>query len=81
MIQRVPATFKNGAFVPDEACDLPENTRVEVIVPEESRLPSNGRDEAERKAILQEVVKMIESNPIPVSAPAKFTREELHERR
>jgi hypothetical protein len=81
MAQTFAATFKNGAFVPDEECDLPENTRVQVVIPRTNLIPPKVTDPEERRKILQEVVELMKSNPIPESAPRKFTREELHERR
>ncbi|MFQ5732476.1 MAG: DUF104 domain-containing protein [Planctomycetaceae bacterium] len=80
MIQRVKATFKDGAFVPDEDCDLPEDARVQLTVESESSIPATVTDPEQRQAILDEVVELMKSNPIPESAP-RFTREELHERR
>ena len=81
MIRRIAATFKNGTFVPDEVCDLPENTRVQVIIPRTKSIPPKVTDPDERRAILEKVVESMKSNPIPESAPRRFTREELHERR
>ena len=78
MIQRVTATFKNGTLIPDEELRLPENARVELTVESESEQLSS--DQEHRQAILEEVVEMMKSNPIPESAP-RFTRDELHERR
>lgn len=79
MIQKVPATFRNGAFVPDEKCDLPENTRVQVIIESGDLIPPKVTDEDERKAILKRMAERRRQNPIPENAP-KFTREELHDR-
>ena len=78
MIQRVTATFKNGTLIPDEELRLPENARVELTVESEPEQLSS--DQEHRQAILEEVVEMMKSNPIPESAP-RFTRDELHERR
>jgi len=80
MIQKMAATFKNGAFVPDEECDLPENARVQVTVESDNRIQPKVTDEEERKAILKRMAERRRKNPIPENAP-KFTREELHERR
>jgi len=81
MIRKVTATFKNGAFVPDEECDLPENTEVQLTVETDTSVPPTVTVPEERKAVLREIFKLMDQNPIPPSAPRKFTREELHERR
>lgn len=80
MIQRITATFKNGAFVPDEECNLPENARVQVIFKPDNLVPPKVTDEEERAAILARMAERRQKNPIPENAP-KFTREELYERR
>jgi predicted DNA-binding antitoxin AbrB/MazE fold protein len=80
MIQKVPATYKNGTFVPDEECDLPENTRVQVVIDTGNLIPPKVTDENERRAILKRMAERRRKNPIPADAP-RFTREELHERR
>jgi hypothetical protein len=73
------ATFKNGAFVPDEECNLPENARGQVTVESECLIPPKVTDEEERKAILKRMADRRRKNPIPENAP-RFTREELYDR-
>ena len=80
MIQKVTAIFRNGAFVPDEECGLPENARVQLTIESESLIPPAVADEEERKAIRQRMAERRRKNPIPEQSP-RFTRDELHERR
>jgi predicted DNA-binding antitoxin AbrB/MazE fold protein len=79
MIRRIAATYKNGVFVPDEECNLPENARVQVKVESECLIPPKVLDERERKAILKRMAERRRRNQIPENAP-RFTREELYER-
>lgn len=80
MIQRIPATYKNGAFVPHSDCGLSENTEVRLTVETDTSVPPTVTDPEERKAVLREIFELMDQNPIPPSAPRRFTREELHER-
>jgi predicted DNA-binding antitoxin AbrB/MazE fold protein len=80
MSQRVRAVYQNGAFIPQEPCDLPENSEVELIIENPHIIPPTVTDPEERKRILKRMVERMRANPIPANAP-RFTREELHERR
>ena len=80
MIAKLRATYRNGMFVPQRACDLPEGTEVELTVEEPAILSPAVSDPEERQRIIQRLLKRMEENPIPASAP-RFTRDELHERR
>ena len=80
-MQRLKAIFRNGAFVPQAPCDLPEETEVELTVRESGVTPPRVTDPEERKRIMEELVQNMRANPIPAEAPRRFTREELHERR
>ena len=81
MVQRLKAVYQNGAFIPQTPCDLPENSEVELIIEVPGILPPTVTDPEERKRILEELIQNMRDNPIPANAPARFTREELHERR
>jgi predicted DNA-binding antitoxin AbrB/MazE fold protein len=80
MSQRVRAIYQKGAFIPQEPCNLPENSEVELIIENPHIIPPAVTDPEERKRILSELVQNMRDNPIPANAP-RFTREELHERR
>ncbi|HEX8069104.1 MAG TPA: antitoxin family protein [Pyrinomonadaceae bacterium] len=81
MAQNLKAIYRNGAFIPQVPCDLPEGAEVELTVHEPRRIPPTVTDPEERARILKEVVESMRSNPLPADAPRRFTREELHERR
>ena len=80
-MQRLKAIYQNGAFVPQTPCDLPENSEVDLIIETPRVIPPKVTDPEERKRILEELIQSMRDNPIPANAPARFTREELHERR
>ena len=80
MSQRVRAIYQQGAFIPQEPCDLPEGSQVELIIENPHIIPPVVTDPEERKRILERMVERMRANPIPANAP-RFTREELHERR
>jgi hypothetical protein len=81
MVQRLKAIYRNGAFIPQAPCDLPEESEVELTVHGSGVIPPRVTDPEERKRILDQLVERMRSNPIPTDAPRRFTREELHERR
>ncbi|MDT5123009.1 MAG: hypothetical protein QOC96_2491 [Acidobacteriota bacterium] len=81
MVQRLKAVYQNGAFIPQAPCDLPEGSEVELTIHNPYTIPPSVTDPEERKRILEELIQNMRDNPIPANAPARFTREELHERR
>jgi predicted DNA-binding antitoxin AbrB/MazE fold protein len=81
MAQRLKAIYRNGAFIPQAPCDLPEESEVELTINEPHVLPPTVTDSEERQRLLVQLVERMRSNPIPAGAPRRFTREELHERR
>lgn len=80
MSQRVRAVFQDGVFVPQQPCDLPEGSEVQLTVEDPYTIPPAITDPVERAALLKELVRSMRENPIPANAP-RFTRDELHERR
>jgi predicted DNA-binding antitoxin AbrB/MazE fold protein len=81
MSQTLKAIYRDGAFIPQTPCDLPDGAEVELTVHEQHAAPPIVTDPEERKRILREVVENMRANPLPADAPRRFTREELHERR
>jgi len=80
MSQRLKVIYREGAFIPQMPCDLPEGAEVEITIHEANLLPPEVADPEERKRIMGELIQNMLDNPIPANAP-RFTREELHERR
>ncbi len=80
MSYAVKAVYRNGAFVLQTACNLPEGTEVELLI----RSPLIGSppisDPDTKRQFLQQLIERMQQNPIPFDAP-NFTREMLHERR
>ena len=81
MAQSLKAIYRNGAFIPQTPCDLPEGAEVELTVHAAHTIPPVVTDPAERARIMEELIQNMRNNPIPADAPRRFTREELHERR
>jgi predicted DNA-binding antitoxin AbrB/MazE fold protein len=88
MLEVVETVYKNGAFVPEKSFDLPEGTRVKIVIETlEQKFEAKPiiqeptiTDPEERKKALAKLIENMRSNPIPADAPRKFTREELYER-
>jgi predicted DNA-binding antitoxin AbrB/MazE fold protein len=72
----VSATYVAGVFRPDQAVDLPENSRVQLIIQREGKqLSAQEFDE-----LWNEFDRLAEEFPIQTAGPMP-TRDELHERR
>lgn len=54
MSQRIKAVFQNGAFVPQQSCDLPEGSEVDLIVESPRPLTAEEKDPEERRRILRQ---------------------------
>jgi predicted DNA-binding antitoxin AbrB/MazE fold protein len=73
------AVYRNGVFVPETACQLPENSQVELIVQGPVVIPPGVTDPQERARIRKRLVERMRQNFIAADAP-RLTREHLHER-
>jgi predicted DNA-binding antitoxin AbrB/MazE fold protein len=80
MSQRIKAVFQNGKFIPQQSCDLPDGSEVELIVENPRVIRPEEKDPAEKRRILKAMIERMKQNPIPADAP-RFSRDELHERR
>ena len=80
MTATMKAVYRNGVFVPEKACELPENAEVELTVQGPVVLPPTIADPEERARIRKRVVERMRRHPLSADAP-QFTREQLHERR
>jgi predicted DNA-binding antitoxin AbrB/MazE fold protein len=78
MSQTLKAIYRDGAFIPQSPCDLPEGAEVEITVSAPHLIPPTVTDPEERKRILREVVENMRANPLPADAPRRFTREGLY---
>jgi len=82
MTYRTKAVYRQGAFFPESACDLPEDSQVNLLVQGPSAAPPIIIDPEERSRILRQVTERMKRNPIPMPAnSAKFSRDQLHQRR
>lgn len=78
-LQTFRAVFQDGVFIPQSPCGLAEGTAVELLVRTAALRPPQVFDPVERERLLNEVLRLMRSNPIPAGAE-RWTREELHER-
>ena len=79
MPNAVKAIYRNGAFILQTACDLPEGSEVELLIQSSQVIPSIATVE-EKQQLLKSLVERMQQNPIPLNAP-HYTRDMLHERR
>ncbi|MFQ5732475.1 MAG: antitoxin family protein [Planctomycetaceae bacterium] len=68
MNQKVTATYQNGAFIPDEDCELPENARVQLTIDTEILVPPSVTDQEGRQAILKRMAERRRTNSVPTVA-------------
>lgn len=74
------AVYRNGTFILETACNLPEGSEVELIIQSNSILSPPISDLETKQRFLKSLISRMQQNPIPLNAPY-FTREILHERR
>ena len=74
------ATYRDGAFHPDEPCDLPEGTRVMVGETLNGVSPALESDPVERRRIIKALLADMKKNPLNLASHG-LSRDELHERR
>jgi predicted DNA-binding antitoxin AbrB/MazE fold protein len=79
MSRRLKAVYYRGVFVPQEPCDAPEGSEVELIIQGPSILPPEVKETGAQQHILKVVVERMRQNALPADAP-RLTREALHER-
>ena len=79
MNYRTKAVYRNGAFIPESPCDLPEEAKVDLLVQGPLLLPAEVTDSEERSRVLKQVTQRMQQNPIIAGAP-RYTRDELPER-
>ena len=80
MIHSLKATYRNGTFILQTDCDLPEGTEVELFIQRSQVVSPPISDIETKQRLLKSLIERMQQNPIPLNAP-HFTREMLHERR
>jgi|GEM_PF-356963 predicted DNA-binding antitoxin AbrB/MazE fold protein len=80
MTYLLKAVYRNGTFILQTPCDLPEGSEVELLIqtPQVISPPISDKDAKQR--FLKSLIERMQQNPIPLNAPY-FTRDMLHERR
>ena len=89
MLEVIETIYKGGVFVPEKTFDLPEGTRVKIVIDRVEEISSSGwnvqehagADSEERKKTVAKFLERTGSRIISEKAPHKLSREELHERR
>jgi predicted DNA-binding antitoxin AbrB/MazE fold protein len=79
MPQALKAIYRNGAFILQTACDLPEGAEVELFIQSPQVVSPPIADAKTKQRFLKSLIERMQQNPIPLNAP-RFTREMLHER-
>jgi predicted DNA-binding antitoxin AbrB/MazE fold protein len=74
------AVYRNGTFILETACNLPEGSEVELLIQSSSIVSPPISDVESKQHFLKSLISRMQQNPIPLNAP-HFTREMLHERR
>jgi predicted DNA-binding antitoxin AbrB/MazE fold protein len=80
MPNTLKAVYRNGAFILETACNLPEGSEVELLVQSSSMVSPPISDVESKQRFLKSLIFRMQQNPIPLNAP-HFIREMLHERR
>ena len=74
------AVYRNGTFILETACNLPEGSEVELLIQSNSIVSPPISDVESKQHFLKSLISRMQQNLIPLNAP-RFTREMLHERR
>jgi len=74
------AVYRNGTFILETACNLPEGSEVELLIQSSSIVLPPISDVESKQRFLNLLISRMQQNPIPLNAP-RFTREMLHEGR
>ena len=80
MPQALKAIYRNGTFILQTSCDLPEGAEVELLIQSPQVVSPPISDPATKQRFLKELIDRMQQNPIPLNAP-RLTREMLYERR
>lgn len=82
MAEIITATFRDGAFVPEQAISVPAGTRVRLTVQPLDQTPAEAAIAAHRRPTVEEIAKFNElCDQLSIHGATKMTRDELHERR
>jgi len=74
------AVYRNGTFILETACNLPEGSEVELLIQSSSVVSPPISDVESKQRVLKSLISRMQQNLIPLNAP-RFTREMLHEGR
>ncbi|NJL09679.1 MAG: antitoxin family protein [Calothrix sp. SM1_7_51] len=76
MPQVLKAVYRNGKFIPQTSCNLPEGSEVELLIQSAKASPPPITDPVTKQRFLSALVERMQQNPIPANAPV-FTRDML----
>jgi predicted DNA-binding antitoxin AbrB/MazE fold protein len=79
MPHTLKAVYRNGTFILETACNLPEGYEVELLIQSISVVSPPISDLESKERFLKSLISRMQQNPIPLNTP-HFTREMLHER-
>jgi hypothetical protein len=69
MTYRMKAVYRDGAFVPETRCPLPDNAEVDLVVQSPVRTSPAVTDPEQRHSLLRRITERMRQNPIPAGAP------------
>ncbi len=75
----VRVVYREGAFVPQDKCELQDGAEGLVLVAPSAVEPPAITDPSERKRLLADLVGNLKNHPLPLDSP-KLTRDQMHER-
>ena len=77
MSPTLKAVYRNGTFILETACNLPEGSEVELLIQSNSVVSPPISDVESKQRFLKSLISRMQQNPIPLNAP-HFTRQMLH---
>jgi predicted DNA-binding antitoxin AbrB/MazE fold protein len=76
MSPALKAIYRNGAFIVQTTCDLPEGAEVELYIQPSSIVSPPISDPETKQRFLKSLIERMQQNPIPRNAP-RLTQEML----
>lgn len=81
MAEIITATFVDGAFVPEQAINVPAGSRVRLTVEPVDQTPAEAAIAAHRRPTAEEIAKFNElCDKMSFKSGLRLTRDQLHER-
>lgn len=79
MVRKLRVVYDGEVFVPQEPCELPEGSIVDIAFEAPTPGEVGPASTADRERVLEQLTARMKANPIAPGAP-RLTREQLHDR-